>query len=411
MNVFAIRKLVLGLSTTICVSTLVCLVAYWCVFYTSELPAFRQFFDPYGFIDKSGQLVLDLRSYRRSFLSELPKKFSEKLCVIYGFHGNSSTDFTPFANYVNQEGRLIKPDFNYIFASDFSEGFAAVIDFSCNADLYHAVNWTPGKGSCPDYRWTFIDTHGRVRYGPFCSAQNFAEGLAAVRISGEPFWKFIDQNGKCVIRGKFEKVTQFSEGRAGVLVNGKWGLIDRNGKQVLPPTYLSKIHPFREGLAAVEVQEAARVDYLDRGGLVQFSLERNTEKSPLNNVDVSEGLVVSEKNHKFGFVDLSGKEVIPPVFNSCLPFSEGRARVSKEIAGKEYFGYVDRRGSLVVPCDYVEAFPYSEGFAVVTTDTRARYYKYIDLSGRYCFDGRAFPGAQSFHEGRAFVGGEYISLP
>ncbi|MBP9091524.1 WG repeat-containing protein [bacterium] len=414
MNFSTFRKLILGILIMIVMTASICLGGYWCVFFTSEFPALRQFSDPYGFIDKTGCVVLDLRNHRRNYASGSPKefliekKFSDQRCVIYG-DSNSASDCTPSANYVDKAGNFLRTDSCYIFASDFSDGRAAVVDTSYNADRLPRVGISqlPG-GPAPSYRWTFIDVHGKTTAGPFCKVKAYAQGLAGVKVDGEPFWKFIDKVGRCVISGKFEQVTSFSEDRAGVLVNGKWGLIDRTGKQVLPPSYSSQIHPFHEGLAAVEVPEASRVSYLNRAGIVQFSLERHSETGSLKNVDVSEGLVVCEKDGKFGFADLSGKPIISPTFDYCWPFSEGRALVCQKFAGKNRFGYVDRLGRLVIPCQYIEAFPFSEGFAVVTTDAHSRYYKYIDLPGGECFGGKTFPYAQSFHEGLAFVGSEYL---
>ncbi|MFA7337320.1 MAG: WG repeat-containing protein [Candidatus Obscuribacterales bacterium] len=403
-----IRKWAVGILMLITLALALCSAGYWYIFHTSEAPAIRRLWDPYGFIDKTGRLVLDLQNTQDLFVGALPKRFSNGLCKIYGRHGNSASDINTFANYADKSGKLLSPDFCYYAASDFSDGLAAVIDFSNNADRLPRLGVWRRPGDDPNYRWTFIDMHGKTKSGPFCKVQDYAQGLAGVKLDGEPFWKFIDKEGNCVIAGKFEKVTPFSEDRAGILVHGKWGLIDRTGKLVLKPSYISQIHPFQEGLAAAEVLDASRIDYLNRDGTIRFSLERHSETGPLKNTDASGGFVVFEKNHKFGFADLSGKPIIPPTFDYCWPFSDGRALVCQKSAGKDRFGYIDRLGSLVIPCKYLEAFPFAEGYAVVTTDTRSRYYKYIDQSGRECFGGKDFPRAQSFHEGRAFVGSEYI---
>lgn len=401
-----VRKWVVGILMLITLALVLCSAGYWYIFYTSEAPAIRRLWDPYGFIDKTGRLVLDLQNEQGPLVRGLPKKFSDGMCVIYGRH--SAIDFIPIANYVDKDGNHLRSDFSYLFASDFSDGLAAVIDISNNTDRLPRLGVPRLPGDDPNYRWTFIDKHGKTKSGPFCEVQDYTQGLAGVKLDGEPFWKFIDKEGNCVISGKFEKVTPFSEGRAGILVHGKWGLIDRTGKLVLKPSYISQIHPFHEGLAAAEVLDASRIDYLDRDGTIRFSLERHSEIGPIKNTDASGGLVVFEKNHKFGFADLSGKPIIPPTFDYCWPFSDGRALVCQKFAGKDRFGYINRLGSLVIPCKYLEAFPFSEGYAVVTTDARSRYYKYIDQSGRECFGGKDFPRAQSFHEGRAFVGSEYI---
>ncbi|ECH5021687.1 WG repeat-containing protein, partial [Campylobacter coli] len=50
-------------------------------------------------------------------------------------------------------------------------------------------------------------------------------------------WGFIDKSGKIVIEPKFDGVGNFSEGLAGVELNGKWGFIDKSGKIVIEPKF------------------------------------------------------------------------------------------------------------------------------------------------------------------------------
>ena len=58
-------------------------------------------------------------------------------------------------------------------------------------------------------------------------------------------WGFVDANGNKVIDYKYEKVTEVNEyGFAGVKENGKWGVINYEGKLVIEPTYqLSEDEP------------------------------------------------------------------------------------------------------------------------------------------------------------------------
>jgi hypothetical protein len=221
------------MSMLLTLAVVLCSAGYWYIFYTSEAPAIRRLWDPSGFIDKTGYLALDLKNTQDRFLGGLPKRFSNGLCAIYGRHGNSASEINAFANYADKSGKLLSSDFCYYAASDFSDGLAAVIDISNNTDRLPRLGVPRLPGDAPNYRWTFIDMHGKTKSGPFCEVQDYAQGLAGVKLDGEPFWKFIDKEGNCVISGKFEKVTPFSEDRAGILVHGKWGLIDRTGKLVV----------------------------------------------------------------------------------------------------------------------------------------------------------------------------------
>ena len=155
--------------------------------------------------------------------------------------------------------------------------------------------------------------------------------------------------------------------------------------------------------------------------------------------DFSEGLAgaVSEKG-KVGYIDVSGKWVIPPRFDWCGkfrqgiawvgegpwqtrsfffidrdgkkvniplkdakgrgirifgPFSEGLAVIQ---AGRKY-GYIDRNGKVVIAPEYDEARAFSEGLGCVSKPGGTRY---IDRTGRVVIAPNRLSGT-SFHEGLA----------
>ena len=92
----------------------------------------------------------------------------------------------------------------------------------------------------------------------FDSANNFSEGLAAVRIDDDKTgkWGYIDKQGKMAINPQFDSAFDFREGLAAVLIGdhktGKRGFIDKQGKMVINPQFNSASN-FSEGLAAVRI--------------------------------------------------------------------------------------------------------------------------------------------------------------
>ena len=95
---------------------------------------------------------------------------------------------------------------------------------------------------------------------------------------------------------------------------------------------------------------------------------------------LSEGLARVEKgeypNKKFGFIDKTGKVVIPPIYDLAWHFSEGLAGVEKN--GKR--GFVDKTGKVVIPLIYDYAYHFYNGEAEVSVDDE-RFY--IDKEGRF----------------------------
>ena len=54
----------------------------------------------------------------------------------------------------------------------------------------------------------------------------------------------------------------------------------------------------------------------------------------------SEGMAIVEVDHKYGYIDKTGKEVVKPKYDEANPFNEGLALVG--IKGK--YGFVDKNG-------------------------------------------------------------------
>jgi hypothetical protein len=71
----------------------------------------------------------------------------------------------------------------------------------------------------------------------------------------------------------------------------------------------------------------------------------------------------AQQSGKWGYVDPTGKFLIPPQYDSADSFSEGTAVV--ELSNR--FGYVDKDGHFVIQPKYFKAGPFRGGFAWVVT--------------------------------------------
>ncbi|MDR1341585.1 MAG: WG repeat-containing protein [Prevotellaceae bacterium] len=101
---------------------------------------------------------------------------------------------------------------------------------------------------------------------------------------------------------KYDKYESFSEGLAAVVKNGKYGYINKSGKEAVPCVYTGG-SSFSEGLAAVV------------------------------------------KDGKYGYINKSGKELIPCVYTGAGNFSNGFA----EVKHGEKIGIIDRKGKEICP--------------------------------------------------------------
>ena len=137
-----------------------------------------------------------------------------------------------------------------------------------------------------------------------------------VKLNGK--YGFIDKNGKEVIPCNYDGASIFNEGLAAIKLNGKWGFIDRDGIEVIPHRY-EEVYAFGEGFVAIKL------------------------------------------NGKWGFIDKSGREVIPCKYDGTYCFTGGLGSVRLQ----DKFGFVNKEGIEAIPCKYDAVDDFVNGIACV----------------------------------------------
>lgn len=234
---------------------------------------------------------------------------------------------------------------------------------ACSSD--YDIWQVRSKNADPLYRFIkngkagYIDRTGKIVVAPTLnyygnSGDQFSDGLLLTYINRK--YVYINRTGKIVLEPKFDRVWDFSDGLAAVLIedDGKWGYMDKTGKLVISPRFEGfpngYVSPFSDGLAMIEVKD------------------------------------------KFGYIDRTGEFVIPPRFLEGSDFSEGFARVvlegpclhvgdggcavfNGETVGGEMpadqtapmckFAFIDKTGAFLTNERYVRTKDFSEGLAAV----------------------------------------------
>ncbi len=198
---------------------------------------------------------------------------------------------------MNPKGTIIVPP-KYGFIGGFQTNGFAMID-------------TESMG-LPSEFWV-IDREGRRVPGPMLplDAGNRNKKIAFLpkRVDGK--WGLVNDKGEFVIAPRFGGVKMLGVGILGVQEGTKWGMVDlENGKLIIEPTYYS-IDRFSEGLAVTRP---------------------NPWEYPLRS------------GESFGYIDMSGKLVIPNKFDFAYPFKNGIALVQMLYHGDTDFYYIDKQG-------------------------------------------------------------------
>ena len=117
---------------------------------------------------------------------------------------------------------------------------------------------------------------------------------------------------------------------------------------------------FHEGLSRLYLYEDSSgiptgAGFIDWTGRVVIPAEYDGAS------DFSEGFAAVYKNGKWGFIDKTGKEITSFQYDSTLDFREGMAAVKK---GSK-IGFIDTTGKEAVPCTYDDTKGFSQGLVAV----------------------------------------------
>lgn len=173
------------------------------------------------------------------------------------------------------------------------------------------------------------------------------EGLIRAKKNGK--WGFLDKSGKEIIPFVYENVWNFKSGSAFVSKDQKWG----------------SINPF--GNLEIEIKYDEIWDYKDlvfvtlKGKSGIYS-EWNMDLKYDGISDFNENFSAVSINKKWGYINQKGREIIPIKYESTWGFSYGYARV--KLNGK--WGYLDKTGTVITEFKYTDALDFDDSlFAAV----------------------------------------------
>lgn len=190
------------------------------------------------------------------------------------------------------------------------------------------------------------------------SVSDFEQGMAIVKSGGK--YGYIDKKGK-EIAPLYQEARFFADGLAAVKEKNKWGVIDETGAYVIAPTYSNAGPAYSDGLLAVR-DNKEKWGFIDKEGRTVIPFQYKSVH-PLFHESMT---AVQAENKLWGFVDNTGNVTAEPQFKAVLtPFSEGLAGV-RTIDGK---AYAKTDGTIAFMADYDQLYPFEKGIAEVRKGT------------------------------------------
>ena len=254
----------------------------------------------------------------------------------------------------------------------------------------------------------WMDATGRLVargvWGEWAEWAALREGRAIVPGEG-----MIDRDGRYVVPcGRYEKLGEISEGRCAFRVGNRWGFLDLVGNEVIPPkfgSHRSRDWPpsFHDGFAAV-VDESEGLVYIDKAGDIAI----RPPDMCIAIYDFSEGVARIEV--------LDTEEVTEEVIAKVRAYrKEGLKDVF--VSGKQWWcgnygiktGYLSVSGRMAIPLSRRGSYEFAGGLALAYEyvddglGAKKPLYGYINVSGDWAIRPKFERAEFFFSEGLACV--------
>jgi hypothetical protein len=318
-----------------------------------------------GLIDKQGNIIRSVNYAGKDYKIQNVGNFSDGLAWVLsaGKYG-----------YINGEAKAVI-GFDYEVAADFTNGKA----IARKAGAFGCID-TKGTEIIP-FMYQGIDaptTDGAVRV---------KKGKGA-----EGKWGVVNLKNVVIAPFEYTLIYPYQNGQAQAVKNGKFGVLDTKGKEIVPFTVnADMLFPFNQGIALIgigkyiEEEKGEKIEkykfygYIDQKANTIVAPEFNTIEDFETIYKNKQGVTKIAVNGKVGYLNYLGNVVIPPVYEAITGFEKawnnhrGLAKIQKQ--GK--IGYIDRNGNTVVEPLYDSIDNFEKIYQDSTGTTRAV------LNGKY----------------------------
>lgn len=200
--------------------------------------------------------------------------------------------------------------------------------------------------------------------------RTFENGMAWVYIfkkdSYQDLWGLLDAKGNYIVEPRYSSFTPFYNHFSRVTINGQYGFISRTGREITKIIY-DTVTSFSEGLAMVRVKKKWKI--IDTTG----NIIKDVGGSYAKVGQFSEGMCkVTNEGGLDGYIDASGNEIIPCIYQWARSFKKGKAYVEKtaDRYGNTRAGMIDKMGNTVVPFLYNDIKEFINGLAIVSVRSK-----------------------------------------
>ncbi|MBK0404665.1 WG repeat-containing protein [Adhaeribacter sp. BT258] len=208
-----------------------------------------------------------------------------------------------------------------------------------------------------------------ARYGTIVST-NY------ITIEIQKKWFLLRSNGTIVNAEGYDNQNLYFD-KFGFLyfsLNKKWGVMNKEFKVIIPPTYQEPVYFGEYGLA--RANQGKYFGFIDTSN--NFIIPPSYKKAGY----FSDGLAPVKGKEKWGYIDLNNNVVIPFMYVAAGQFSKNLAPAKRKLK----YGYINKQNETVIPFSFCKAYCFydEEKMAVIKTsffrwrmvDRKGNIYKY-----------------------------------
>ena len=256
-------------------------------------------------------------------------------------------------------------DFQYRTESDFSEGFAVIKNYD---------------------RYGIIDRNGKEVFPcKYIGITNMMEGRFFAFDAETELAAMFDKNMKQLTDFKYNEIQFYNEGFYTARIGNQYTYLDKKGHECFG--MYEELSGFFDGYSMVK--KDGKYGIINKKGKIILPIEYDNSGWRTMEYIFSENLAMVEKDGKYGFVNKRGKIVIPLIYESAQHCTEGLIAVEKN----GVWGYIDKEGNEVGPFEYMMASYFTWGRAEVVYNNET--YK-INTEGQCVKNCKTYPKSLKF---------------
>jgi len=358
----------------------------------------------WGFVDSAGKVLIDYKygwvdnfyngkaritiNKHFAYIDTLGRLIDEiKYNFIERYHNNRAwVRKDGLWAVIDQNGKEIVPP-RFADKTDFYEGTAIVENLTEDQGVmdttgklilplsYKDVHREPlGHFMAQDSNYSIItvDLQGKIKtYAQYNGMTTPVANRAAFRTK-DGLYGYQDAKGKIVIPPEYSYATAFENDRAVVSLN------DSTNLYAVIDTSDHILQRFTVGKTPILNGSFEKVAFTDElKGMIGF-YDKNQKIAAFfisGAGEYEDGLLNVDIDGKSGFIDSTGKIIIPIKYDEVRPFWDGIALVKNN----DLYGFIDKKGRPITDVKYEEADHFEEGIAGVSEDWK---WGFIDSTGK-----------------------------